>query len=219
MFPILAVVGQNSAPPAPAWNKVLEMKFNGSFSDSTGRHSPVSYGAVISSAQSVEGGYSMYAYYDGSVYADGSGTDNTDFDFTSRDWRVSCDIYPTYIDNSYVWAKTAGGNFGLCLRINNTYVPGKTVIFVTHPVAGTVGEPAGAIELNSIVGKWTNIVVERDGDVFGIYVDGVKLVSVAGINETNIPTSGAGYNGFQIGGNVGSSIYAGFIDRFTVWTK
>ena len=26
----------------------------------------------------------MYAYYDGSVYADGSGVDDSDFDFTSR---------------------------------------------------------------------------------------------------------------------------------------
>lgn len=217
MFP-LGIVNQGGTPVS-SWNKVLEMKFNNNFNDSTGRHSPVNYGAVISSAQSVEGGYSMYAYYDGSVYADGSGVDDSDFDFTSRDWRVSCDIYPTYISNSYVWAKTSGGNFGLCLRINNTYVAGKTVIFVTHPVAGTVGEPYGAIQLDDIVGKWTNIVVERVGDVFGIYIDGVKMVDVSGINETNTSTSGSGYNGFQIGGNVGSNIYAGYIDNFVVETK
>lgn len=219
MFPIIAVVCQNSAPPAPAWNKVLEMKFNGNFADSTGRHSPISYGAITSSAQSVEGGYSMYAYHDGSVYADGSGTDDPDFDFTSCDWRVSCDIYPTYISNSYVWAKTSGGNFGLCLRINNTYIAGKTVIFVTHAAYGTAGEPYGAIQLDNIVGKWTNIVVERVGDVFGIYIDGVKMVDVSGINETNTPTGGTGYKGFQIGGNVGSNIYAGYIDNFVVYTK
>ena len=31
MFPILAVVGQNSAPPEPAWNLVLDMRFDGNF--------------------------------------------------------------------------------------------------------------------------------------------------------------------------------------------
>lgn len=209
----------NTAPPASTWNKVLEMKFNYNFADSTGRHSPVSYEAVVSSAQSVEGGCSMYAYYDGTVYADEYGTDNTDFNFTSRDWRVSCDIYPTDISNSYVWAKTSGGYFGLCLQIDNTYVAGKTVIFVRHPANGTVGEPYGTIQLDDIVGKWTNIVVERVGDVFGIYIDGVKMVDVSGINETNTSTSGSGYNGFQICGNAGSYTYAGYIDNFVVQTK
>lgn len=220
MFPILAVVCQNSAPPAPAWNKVLEMKFNGSFSDSTGRHSPVSYGAVISTSQSVEGGSSMYANQNGRVHSDDMDGESTDFDFTDKDFRIECNIYPTSIGNDYVWMKSSGFNFGLCLRINNTYVAGRTTIFCTGVGAsGTFGGGGAAVTVDNLVGKWSKILVEREGDTYRIALDDVDLFSFSGVNETTDPTGGAGYRGFQICGQSNNSRYSGYIDNFVVYTK
>jgi hypothetical protein len=219
MFPILAVVGQNSTPPAPAWDKVLEMKFNGSFTDSTGRHSPVSYGAITSSSQSVDGGYSMYTAGDGRVHSDGVDGESADFDFIDKDFRIECYVYPTSIGNNYVWAKTTGGNFGMCLRINNTYVAGKTVIFCTGSNYNTVGGGTATVELPDITGQWTKIAVERVGSTYQIYIDDVSMLSVDGVTEATDPTGGAGYKGLQIGGQVNSNLYNGYIDKFTVWTK
>lgn len=214
MFPILAVVGQNSAPPAPAWNKVLEMKFNGSFSDSTGRHSPVSYGAVISSAQSVEGGYSMYCAADGRVFTDDFGGDNSDFDTSSSDFKVELSIYPTSYYDRYVWMKSSGNDFGVTLLINDAG-GGNSVIYMRG--RDNVDLNLGAV-VPSLLNKWTKISVQREGSDWSLTVD-TDVVATVTWSEVSMATSGSGYNGFTIGGAANSNKFSGYIDNFTVWTK
>lgn len=214
MFPILAVVGQNSAPPAPAWNKVLEMKFNGSFADSTGRHSPVSYGAVISSAQSVEGGSSMYCAADGRVFTDDFGGDNSDFDTSSSDFKVELSIYPTSYYDRYVWMKSSGNNFGVTLLINDAG-GGNSVIYMRG--RDNVDLNLGAV-VPSLLNKWTKLTVQREGNAWSLLVDNVAVATVTW-SEVGMPTSGSGYKGFTIGGAANSDRFSGYIDNFTVWTK
>lgn len=52
MIPLGVVSAQQGIPQ---WTLLLDMRFNNNFDDSAGRHTPVNYGATISSAQSVEG--------------------------------------------------------------------------------------------------------------------------------------------------------------------
>jgi len=99
MFP-LGIVNQGAE--APSWNKVLEMEFNSNFNDSTGRHSPVSYGAITTGGR-------LYANRDGRVFTDDYDGESADFDFTTKDFRISCDIQPISIGNDYVWMKSSGG--------------------------------------------------------------------------------------------------------------
>ena len=212
MFP-LGIVNQGGTPVS-SWNKVLEMKFNGNFADSTGRHSPISYGAITSSAQSVEGGYSMYCAANGRVFTDNFGGDNADFDTASKDFKVECYIYPTSYYDRYVWMKSSGNDFGITLLINDAG-GGNTVIY---------SRGRGNVDLNlsvvvpSILNKWTKLTVQREGNDWSLLVDDVVMATVSW-TEIGMPTSGTGYNGFTIGGAANSDRYSGYIDNFIVYTK
>lgn len=212
MFPILAVVGQNSAPPAPAWNKVLEMKFNGNFADSTGRHSPVSYGAVISTAQSVEGGSSMYANQDGRVFTDNYGGDHPDFDFTGRNFRVVCRIRPISIGNDYVWCKTSGGNLGVNLKLG---LAGSDPVVYLWPMVTDVG----AIVPDLLTGKWTKVEVQRIGSTWSLLIDDVVVSSAVSDAAPWLGAweGGSGFKAFLLAGAANSDRYSGWIDQFEIY--
>lgn len=212
MFP-LGIVNQGGTPPA-SWSKVLEMKFNNNFNDSTGRHSPVSYGAVTSSAQSVEGGYSMYCAANGRVFTDDFGGDNSDFDTASKDFKVECYIYPTSYYDRYVWMKSSGNDFGVTLLINDAG-GGNTVIYSRG--RGNVDLSLGVV-VPSLLNKWTKLTVQREGNDWSLLVDDAVMATVSW-SEIGMPTSGTGYNGFTIGGAANSDRFTGYIDNFVVYTK
>lgn len=207
MFPIIAVVGQNSAPPAPTWNKVLEMKFNGDFADSTGRHSPVSYGAITTGGR-------LYANNDGRVYTDDYNGESADFDFTTKDFRISCDIQPISTGASYIWMKSSGGNFGICLILGTS---GSDVIVYLRGINNVDMSSLGAIVPNA-TSTTNTILVERIGDVWTLYLNGVASTT-ATLPEGAKPTGGIGYKGFQIFGASNDNRYSGYLDNFKVWTK
>lgn len=210
MFP-LGIVNQGGTPVS-SWNKVLEMKFNNNFNDSTGRHSPVSYGAVTSSAQSVEGGYSMYANQNGRVFTDDYGGDHPDFDFSGKDFKVVCWIRPISISNDYVWSKSSGGNLGVNLKLG---MSGPDPVVYLWPMVTDVG----AIVPDLLTGKWTKVEVQRIGSTWSLLIDDAVVSSA--VSDVSIVSwdSGAGYKGFTIGGAVNSDRYSGYIDNFIVYTK
>lgn len=206
MFPIIAVVGQNSAPPAPTWNKVLEMKFNGDFADSTGRHSPVSYGAITTGGR-------LYANQDGRVYTDDYNGESADFDFTTKDFRISCDIQPISTGPHYVWMKSSGGNFGICLILGTS---GSDVIVYLRGI-NNVDMSLGTI-VPDATSTTNTILVERIEDVWTLYLNGVAS-GTAIWTEGAKATGGVGYKGFQIFGASNDNRYSGYLDNFKVWTK
>lgn len=209
----------NTAPPVPAsdWNKVLEMKFNNNFNDSTGRHSPVSYGAVISTAQSVEGGSSMYANRDGSVFTDGDNGSHPDFDFTGKDFKIICWIRPTSSGNTYdyVWSKNTSNSIGVTLRME---ISGPIPVVYLWPMDG----PQVSTTVPDLLsGKWTKIEVNRIGGVWSLLIDDV----VASSANTDVAywvgdwEDGTEFLGFIIGGVANNNGYSGYIDNFVVYTK
>lgn len=213
MFP-LGIVNQGGTP-VPSWNKVLEMKFNNNFNDSTGRHSPVSYGAVTSSAQYVEGGYSMYANQDGRVYTDNYNVDNADFNIGSGDIKIVCDIRPTDIGLHYVWMKSVNFTFGYCLTIYDIG-GGNCAVTIRDSSNATVTDYITP----SFINTWKNIEVVRESNVWKIYLDS-SLVATSPVYwpEEVRPASATGMNGFTIGGATNYDRYSGYIDNFIVYTK
>lgn len=212
MFP-LGIVNQGGTP-APSWNKVLEMKFNNNFNDSTGRHSPVSYGAVTSSTQSVEGGYSMYANQNGRVFTDDFGGDNADFNIGTGDIRIVCDLYPTSIGNDYLWMKSSGNDFGYCVRLIDVGGGNISINLRDNNNSGVAD-----VTVANISGKWTNLDVRRESEVWTIRVDDVLVATSLTVLESSFPTSGAGKDGFTIAGAANTDRYSGYIDNFIVYTK
>lgn len=213
MFP-LGIVNQGGIPPA-SWNKVLEMKFNNNFSDSTGRHSPVSYGAVTSSAQSVEGGYSLYANQNGYVITDGVGVDHSDFNIGAGDIKIVCDIRPSGSGNHYVWLKATNNyTFGYCIRLIDQGGGSYLITLRDSSNVGIIDYIAP-----SLIDTWTNLEVVRESEVWKIYLDAVLVATSSVVLESLRPTSGTGRNGFTIAGRYGEGVYSGYIDNFVVYTK
>lgn len=213
MFPLGIV---NQGVPAASWNKVLEMKFNNNFNDSTGRHSPVSYGAVTSNAQSVEGGYSMYTNRDGYVITDGVDVDHSDFNIGTGDIKIVCDIRPSGSSFSYVWMKaTTNYTFGYCIIIFDIG-GGSYLVTLRDSNNVTVTEYA----TSSLINTWTNLEVVRESNVWKIYLDS-SLVATSPVywSEEVRPVSGSGKNGFTIAGRYCEGVYSGYIDNFIVYTK
>lgn len=204
MFP-LGIVNQGGTP-APSWNKVLEMEFNSNFNDSTGRHSPVSYGAITTGGR-------LYANQDGRVFTDDYGGDSADFDFTTKDFRISCDIQPISIGNDYVWMKSSGGNFGVCLKLG---MSGSDVIAYLRGI-GNVDLSLDVIVPNA-TSTTNTILVERIGGVWTLYLNGVASDTVTW-TEGEQSTGGTGYKGFQIFGAMNDNRYSGYLDNFIVYTK
>lgn len=212
MFP-LGIVNQGGTP-APSWNKVLEMKFNGNFADSTGRHSPVSYGAVTSSAQSVEGGYSMYANQDGRVFTDDYTGDSADFDIGSGDIKIVCDMRPTSIGDDYLWMKSSSSTFGYCIRLLD--VGGGSYLISLRDSNNT---GIADYTTSSFINTWKNLEVVRESEVWKVYLNSTLVATSTTVLESLYPTSGTGMNGFTIGGAANSDRYSGYIDNFIVYTK
>lgn len=211
MFPLGIV---NQGVPAASWNKVLEMKFDGNFADSTGRHSPVSYGAVISSAQSVEGGYSMYANQNGRVFTDDYTGDSTDFDIGSGDIKIICDMRPTSIGNDYLWMKSSSSTFGYCIRMLD--VGGGSYLISLRDASNIIIADYTA---SSLVDTWKNLEVVRESEVWKVYLDSSLVATSAFWPESDHPSSGTGKNGFTLGGGANTDRYSGYIDNFIVYTK
>lgn len=203
MFPLGIV---NQGVPAPSWNKVLEMEFNSNFNDSTGRHSPVSYGAITTGGR-------LYANQNGRVFTDDYDGESADFDFTTKDFRISCDIQPISIGNDYVWMKSSGGNFGICLKLG---MSGSDVVAYMRGI-GNVDLSLGVIVPNA-TSTTNTILVERIGDVWTLYLNGVSS-DTATLTEVDQPTGGSGYKGFQIFGGSNYDRYSGYLDNFIVYTK
>ena len=205
MFPLGIV---NQGVPAASWNKVLEMKFDGNFADSTGRHSPVSYGAITTGGR-------LYANHDGRVFTDGQYGDSDDFDFTTKDFRISCDIQPISVGNDVVWMKSSGGNWGISLKLGTS---GSDVIAYLRGI-DNVDMSLGMIVPNA-TSTTNTILVERIGDVWTLYLNGVASATYtwpeAGGGR---PTGGSGYKGFQIFGVANDNRYSGYLDNFIVYTK
>lgn len=206
-----------TTPPESGWNKVLEMKFNNNFNDSTGRHSPVSYGAVTSNAQSVEGGYSMYANRDGHVFTDDYNGSHSDFDFTGKDFKIICWIRPTSSGNTYdyVWSKNISDSLGVTLRME---LSGPTPIVYLWPMDG----PQVSTTVSDLLsGKWTKTEVSRIGGVWSLLIDDVVASSATTDVVYWVPNweSGTEFLGFTIGGIANSNGYSGWIDNFVVYTK
>lgn len=212
MFP-LGIVNQGGTPVS-SWNKVLEMKFNNNFNDSTGRHSPVSYGAVTSNAQSVEGGYSMYANQNGRVFTDGYNVNNADFNIGSGDIKIVCDMRPTSIGDDYLWMKSVNSTFGYCIRILN--VGGGSYLISLRDNTNT---GIADYTTSSFINTWKNLEVVRESGVWKVYLDSSLVATSSYRPETSYPTSGTGKNGFTIGGALNSNRYSGYIDNFIVYTK
>lgn len=213
MFPILSIIGQVNAS-AVVWKEVLNMKFNNNFTDSTGRHTPVSYGAATSSAQSVEGGYSLFTQADGRVFTDDFGGDNADFDFVGKNFKIECSIHPTSYYDRYVWMKSSGNEFGITLLINDAG-GGNSIIYMRG--RGNVDLGLGAV-VPSLLNKWTKLTIKRELNVWTLAVNGA-VVATTTWPETSMPTSGTGYNGFTIAGAANSNRFTGYIDNFVVQTK
>lgn len=203
MFPLGIV---NQGVPAPSWNKVLEMEFNSNFNDSTGRHSPVSYGAITTGGR-------LYANQNGRVFTDDYDGESADFDFTTKDFRISCDIQPISIGNDYVWMKSSGGNFGICLKLG---MSGSDVVAYMRGI-GNVDLPLTTIVPNA-TSTTNTILVERIGDVWTLYLNGVAS-DTATLAEGDQSTGGSGYKGFQIFGASNDNRYSGYLDNFIVYTK
>ena len=203
MFPLGIV---NQGVPAPSWNKVLEMEFNSNFNDSTGRHSPVSYGAITTGGR-------LYANQNGRVFTDDYDGESADFDFTTKDFRISCDIQPISIGNDYVWMKSSGGNFGICLKLG---MSGSDVVAYMRGI-GNVDLSLDVIVPNA-TSTTNTILVERIGDVWTLYLNGVSS-DTATLTEVDQPTGGSGYKGFQIFGGSNYDRYSGYLDNFIVYTK
>lgn len=203
MFPLGIV---NQGVPAPSWNKVLEMEFNSNFNDSTGRHSPVSYGAITTGGR-------LYANQDGRVFTDDYDGESADFDFTTKDFRISCDIQPISIGNDYVWMKSSGGNFGICLKLG---MFGPDVIAYMRGL-GNVDLSLGVI-VPSATSTTNTILVERIGGVWTLYLNGVAS-DTATWTEGEMSTGTTGYKGFQIFGASNDNRYSGYLDNFIVYTK
>lgn len=204
MFP-LGIVNQGGTP-APSWNKVLEMEFNSNFNDSTGRHSPVSYGAITTGGR-------LYANNNGRVYTDDYNGESADFDFTTKDFRISCDIQPISTSPSYIWMKSSGGNFGICLILGTS---GSDVIVYMRGI-NNLDLSLGVIVPNA-TSTTNTILVERIGDVWTLYLNGVASAT-ATWPEGDRPTGGIGYKGFQIFGSSNDNRYSGYLDNFIVYTK
>lgn len=207
MVPLIAVIGQTSAPPGPAWNLVLDMRFEGNFSDTAGRHSPVSYGAITTGGR-------LYANQDGRVFTDDYDGESADFDFTTKDFRISCDIQPISVGNDYIWMKSSGGNFGICLKLG---MSGSDVIVYLRGINNGNMSPLGIIVPNA-TSTTNTILVERIGDVWTLYLNGVASAT-ATLPEGSQPTGGIGYKGFQIFGAMNDNRYSGYLDNFKVWTS
>lgn len=208
----LGVVGaQQGIPP---WTLLLDMRFNNNFDDSAGRHTPVNYGATTSSAQSVEGGYSLYTNQDGRVFSDGYNTDHVEFDFLAKDFRISCDIMPTAIGNDYVWMKSVSSNgFGLTLKLG---MSGPDVMAYLRGVGNT--DMTLGVVLPDATTTWNNLMVERIGSTWNLYLNDL-VVGTATWDEGDQPTSGVGLNGFLIGGGVNENRYSGYLDNFKVYSR
>lgn len=216
MFPILAVIGQNSAPPAPAWNKVLEMKFNGSFSDSTGRHIPVATGGTFESIAGSEGD-SLLLVNNGRVYTDGFGVTDSDFNFSSNDFRVTTRLwyypYTLYSREVVAWTK----------RVDSSAIALSLVIFRGYGTTDTIfvreygNIMSYEIEQSALEQQWRTIEVSRQSATLSLLIDGdvVATASASALSAIN----GGDRDGFTIGGFPWESLFVGYIDNFVVYTK
>ena len=185
---------------------MLDMRFDGNFSDTTGRHSPVSYGAITTGGR-------LYANQDGRVFTDDYNGESADFDFTTKDFRISCDIQPISIGNDYVWSKSSGLAFGVCLKLGMS----ESNVIVYMRGIGNVDLGLGSIIPNATTTVNT-VMVERVGGAWTLYINGVASAT-ATWSEGNQSTGGAGYKGFQISGVSNDNRYSGYIDNFKVWTN
>lgn len=204
--PIEASNTQPITTPLVTWNTVLDMQFATNFADTTGRHTPVSYGAVVSGGR-------LYANQDGRVFTDDYNGESTDFDFTTKDFRVSCVIQPTAIDNDYVWMKSSGGNFGICLKLG---MSGSNAIVYLRGI-GNSDMALGGILPDATTVPHT-IIVERIGSLWSLYVDNT-VIDTETWTEDGRSTGTTGYKGFQIFGASNSNRYSGYLDNFIVQTK
>lgn len=204
--PIEASNTQPSTSPLVTWNTVLDMQFVTNFGDTTGRHTPVSYGAVVTGGR-------LYANQDGRVFTDNYNGESEDFDFTTKDFRVSCVIQPTAIGNDYVWMKSSGGNFGVCLKLGTS---GPNTIVYLRGIGNTDMLLGGILPDATAVPH--TITVERIGSLWSLYVDST-VINTATWAEGDMSTGTAGYKGFQIFGAVNDNRYSGYLDNFIIQTK
>lgn len=209
-IPLGVISAQQGVPP---WTLLLDMRFNNNFDDSAGRHTPVNYGATTSSAQSVEGGYSLYTNQDGRVFSDGYNTDHVEFDFSAKDFRISCDIMPTAIGNDYVWMKSGSNDFGLTLKLG---LSGPDVVAYLRGVGNT--DMTLVVVIPDATTTWNNLMVERIGSTWNLYLN-EEIGDTAVWSEGSQPTSGVGLNSFLIGGGSNDNRYAGYLDNFKVYSR
>lgn len=201
--------------PGP-FTTVALLEFDGpngstTYTDETGRHSPVGYGGALSTAQSVSGGSSFFANQDGRVFVDGYNVDHNDFDFTGKDFSIITHIKPTSIGNDYVWGKASGGNIGLNLKLGTNGL-GVPIVYIWPMVTGK------GVEVPDLLTRpgFTKVEVRRESGIWSILIDDV--VGVTGADECSIIgwEGGAGYRGFLIAGAGNDNRYSGYIDKFSV---
>ena len=168
----------------------------------------------ISNEQSKFGGKSLYL--NGSSYLTSAVSDN--FDFGSKDFTISCWIYPTTTNRAAVFAMSQDcrigtdiffgqGSANLWLSSNGT----SWNVLQSDNSGANTGQ--GTIPLSA--NTWTHLAFVRYGTSVRMYVNGQVARDATIAAGTSVYWSGT--NGFSIGtwGN-GMYRYVGYIDDFVV---
>ena len=181
---------------------VLHLEFNGAdgsaIFDSTGRHTP---SLSVSGTRAILNNQLNLAS-DGYIRADAQNTASSDFDFTTDDFEIECEV--TYTSGTYVWVHAADDNtLGLLLRFND-----ENTLWVRSGLNQLMLE---YIAPTTFVGRQAKINVSRTGGTYSLKVDDVEVATNSS-EYTNIGT-----NGFIIGAYPPSGGMTGLIDNFKVY--
>lgn len=170
---------------------------------------------ILSDAQSKFGGKSLYL--DGSSYLQ-SAINAEAFDFGTKDFTISCWIYPTTTNRAAVFAMSADcristdiffgqGSANMWWSSNG----GNWNVMQSDNSGTNTGQGTIALSANT----WTHLAYVRNGTTVRMYVNGqvAREVTVA----SNVGVYWSGNDRFRIGawGNAGYK-FVGYIDEFIV---
>lgn len=206
MFP-LGVAAQTTG----AWTRILALNFDGAngsttFTDLTGRHTVAAVGSAAITGNQLSVNQDGYALTD-------SGADHADFNFSASDFRISCDVTASSIGNDYLWMKSSGGAFGICLRLLDAGGGNCHLVVCDKNAVGFL-----STTLPTIVGAQHHLEVSRIADNWTMKLDGA-VVATAVTSEGTTSTSGSGYNGIQIAGGSGGPRLSAYVDNVDVWKR
>ena len=206
MFPLALLNAANSTSPVLVFNA----SFNTDFSDSTGRHTPTTYGSpIISNSIYAEGGGSLSLPGGTNFVRCNGATVSDDFVFLEN-FSIKCKARFNTLSSiqCVFFANTANDSEGYDGSYKTFMLTASTagIVEVRSSAGGVVVLSGGSVVINA----WYDFELKREGSTVSLVVNDVTV-------DTMTNSSQWGKGQIYIGGSMPTIHMDGYIDSFEVY--